>query len=92
MTEKYQHVPREMMAEEERQTRTVTALESIAGSLRLCVTYMTLIVDGVCTGSGPYADLYELEINSKGKVKNHATPKRKKAPSLASRNRKKRKG
>lgn len=71
MTEKYQHVPREMMAEEEQKRRAVLALESIAVSLRTVCAYFQMLTEGSFK---------------------YATPKRKKAPSLASRNRKKRKG
>lgn len=69
MKEKYQHVPREMMAEEERQTRTVIALENIAISTRTICAYLQMITEGKL---------------------NYAAPSRKKAPFVASRNRKQR--
>lgn len=53
--EKYQHVPREMMAEEERQTRTVIALENIAVSARTICAYLQMLTEGFVGGEEIHA-------------------------------------
>lgn len=51
--EKYQHVPREMMEEEERQRRTVVALESIALHTRTISAYLQMITEGKLNYAAP---------------------------------------
>lgn len=53
MKEKYQHVPREMMEEEERQKRTVIALENIAVNTRTISAYLQMITEGKLNYAAP---------------------------------------
>lgn len=66
-------VPKEMLAADWQREREVRALEKISENLHAAVTFLTMIVDGVCTGSGPYAKLYEVEFIPGKRRKNSDT-------------------